>query len=1037
MRSAPRVLNIHPGQPFLATFARALLEGRVAPGLGAAAEPLALAGATIYVPTRRAARALAAELARHLPGPAVLLPKIVPLGSMEAIETGLLFEAGEGPVEGVPDAIDPIRRRLILMQLVHAWAKQLAFAITHVEDGAIRTDSSEALLVARAPAQAWSLAGDLAGLIDEMIVEGADWSRLQSLAPDEFDRYWSVTIEFLKIASRFWPEALAELQAVDPAERQRLLVDREIARLSAAADAPVIAIGSTGTNRATARLLAAIARLERGAVILPGLDKTMDEAAWTAIAGDEVRKAEPAAGHPQAALHRLLPILGVTRADVEDIGAPDPVLARRHDVLSQAFLPADVTESWPDYLRSVSPEAMSEALAGVAIVAAADEREEALALAICMREELETPGRTAALVTPDRALARRVRAELARWNIEIDDSGGEPLATSTYGVLARLALACVERPCMAAEWLALLAHPHARLGFRRGEIDRLSGLLEIAVLRGSEINRDAPLAMVQAARDAKGERAHPAVKRIRERDWDALAVLVERVVAALAPLRELSEGAPLAAFVAAHARTLAALTRAEDGAQPAFDESRQVFDAVFANLAEHAPADILFRPADYGALVDQVAREEIVRGPVCAHPRLKILGLLESRLVDADLMLLAGLDETIWPPQTETGAFLNRPMRAELGLTPPERRIGQTAHDFVQALGARHVVVSRAAKRGGAPTVPSRFLQRLQALAGDVYAECQARGDRLLEYARRLDRPETVAPTPRPRPRPPLALRPTSLGVTAVEKLRRDPYEIFAQRILGLSPLEDLGAEPGAREAGTQLHAVLGEFVARWAGAPLPADAHRELCALARARLAILLENPDYRAFQWPRIEAGLGHWLEWERGRRAGVERTAVETSGELAIRLDDGSVFTLNGTADRIDILAEGGCEIVDYKSGRIPSQREIKANFAPQLPLEAAMVARGAFAQVGAREVRDAVHVKVGADAPIRPESVAKDRPLVDVANEAYDGLLELLNQFRDENTPYLARPYPQFASRYSDYDHLARVKEWSAGGEGGEE
>ena len=1039
MARTPHVLTIHPGAPFLATFAERLLKGDIINAIGPNMAPLDFAAATIYVPTRRAARALSSELIRRLPGPAVLLPKIVPLGHLESIETGLLFDAGDGPVEGVPDAIGAIERRMILMRLVHAWAAQLAHAITHFEGDEIKTDSSEALLVARAPAQAWHLAGDLAALIDEMIVEDADWSKLQNLAPHDFDRYWAVTIRFLDIASKNWPLILQARDKIDAATRQRLLVDREIARLARdGAGAPVIAIGSTGTNRATARLLAAIARLEQGAVVLPGLDCALDDAAWRLIEGDADKGVDPAASHPQAALHRLLPVLQVSRDDVKELGAPDAALKARLGLLGEAFRPADTTESWASYVAQLGSDQLDAALQGVDLIVAADEREEALTLALTMRKALEEPGVIAALVTPDRALARRVRAELARWDITIDDSGGEPLATSSFGVLARLTLACVERPCMPAEWLALLAHPLVRLGLPRADVERLTGLLEIAVLRGVMTDRDKPLDMVAAARVLAADRhAHPAAKRISDTDWNALTDLVARLHGALAPLHTLARETSLATWIGAHRQTLTAFVAASEQDATPTDESFDVFEALFTELADKSNPDIAFRAVDYSAMVDLVTREEVVRGPVRAHPRLKILGLLEARLISADIMLLAGLDETIWPPQTQSGAFLNRPMRAELGLSAPERRIGQTAHDFTMAMGAARVVISRAAKRGGAPTVPSRFLQRLEALAGESFAPCKQRGDDLLALARKLDRPAAIAPIRRPEPRPPLEQRPKRLSVTEIETMRRDPYTIYARHILELKPLEDIGAEPGAREAGTQLHDVIGQFTAQHRSGDLPPDALAQLQKLAQEKLGLLLDNADYRAFQWPRIEAGLARWLEWETERRGGVTRSEIELRGELAIRLDD-ATFKLSGYADRIDVLASGECEIIDYKTGRVPTDSEIKAGFAPQLPLEAAMVRRGAFASIGQMEVRDAMHVKIGNADQIEARTVAKNTNIREVADKALEGMIELLTQFQKEDTPYLARPYPQFASRFSDYDHLARVKEWSSGGgdEGGE-
>ena len=1040
MARTPHVFTIPSSVNFLATFAEQLIAGDIVDAIKPPLDPLALASATIYVPTRRAARALREELIRKLAGPALLLPKIVPLGHMESIETSLLFET-DGPVEGVPDAMTPIERRLILMQLVHKWAVQLGTAITRYENGAIQTDGREPLLVAQAPAQAWHLAGDLAALIDEMIVEDADWKKLEHLAPENFDLYWLITIDFLKIASQMWPQIRQERGLIDAAMRQRLLVDHEIVRLQNADPRhPVIAVGSTGTNRATARLLAAIARLENGAVVLPGLDKTLDDEAWALIDGDKARKIEPSAGHPQAALHRLLPILQIERRAVFERGTPDAALATRMQLLTEAFRPADTTDRWPAFLQALKPADLAQALDDMTMIIAADEREEALTLALCMRKALhDNADTTIALVTPDRALARRVQAELKRWKIDIDDSGGEPLASSPYGVLARLSLACADEPCMPVEWLALLAHPLVRLGYARADLEKLTGLLEIGVLRGVSSLRDRPLEMVEAARLAAADHyAHPACKRISDGQWEELAGLVTRLCTALAPLHELPAQAPLAECIARHRACLTALVSQGAGEAAYFDESFDSFEQVFGEIALKAQAEPLFRRTDYAALADFIMREAIVRGPARAHPRLKILGLLEARLIQADLMIVAGLDETIWPPQVETGAFLNRPMRAELGLTPPERRIGQTAHDFVQALGTRHVIISRATKRGGAPTVPSRFLQRFEALVGEAFAPAHRKGDALLDLARRLDRPAVSRALGRPEPRPDLELRPASLSITEIETLRRDPYAIYARHILKILPLEDLGALPGAREAGTQLHDIFSDFVQRHEKGALPPSARDDLLALAQEKLADLMEDPNYRAFNWPRIEMGLYEWLKWEEARRAELVESKVELSGKLSITLEDQSIFILRGKADRIDLTKSGEADIIDYKSGSISTKEMIKVGFAPQLPLEVKMVESGAFKIFGKMPVRDAMHIKIGSKDPIKPESIAKPGDFRDVVESNFVGMQVLLNQFRKADTPYLARPLPQYASRFGRYDHLARVKEWSAGAgdEGGE-
>ena len=403
--------------------------------------------------------------------------------------------------------------------------------------------------------------------------------------------------------------------------------------------------------------------------------------------------------------------------------------------------------------------------------------------------------------------------------------------------------------------------------------------------------------------------------------------------------------------------------------------------------------------------------------------------------------MLAGLDETVWPPAGVTDAFLNRAMRAELKPSSPDRRIGQTAHDFAQGFGAPEVILTRAKKRGGAPTTPSRFLQRMEALAGaEIFAPLRERGQAWLELARRIDESPPEKPLGRPAPRPPLALRPTKLSVTRIETLRRDPYAIYAEFILELLPLPPLDADLGPREIGNALHAALEAFGLAFPDGPLPENARDILMAAAREKLAAFADDAEFQAFRWPRLEQGLDAYLAFERQRRPDIEHIHVEKGGRLAITLDDGSTFDLTAKADRIEFMKDGTAVIVDYKTGDPPSIKAVRAGWSPQLTLEAAMESSGAFRDLPMREVSTAIYLPLGGGGK-KPRNLDDPKePFGDLVCEHFDQLVGLLNHFRLEKHGYPARPFPQFAARYNDYDHLARTREWSASGDdssGGEE
>ena len=822
-----------------------------------------------------------------------------------------------------------------------------------------------------------------------------------------------------------WPSAASSTGR----KRIALLIEDEIKALEGSRRGPTIIAGSTGANRATARLIAAIARAPQGAVVLPGLDLNLDDRSWAMIGASEDASLG-LAGHPQALLHRLIGAIGVRREDVTTLGAPAPVFEARSAFLSEALRPAESTDLWRERGWTLSPLALATAFQGVTIIAADNETEEGLALATAMREALETPGKTAALVTPDPSIARRVATELARWGIEVEDSAGRTLAQSPAGVLARLILeAAIE--FTPRSFLALLAHPAARFGRSLKQVEPATRALELAVFRAVPIaSLDDLERGFAAARAAADDRhAHPAIRRLGEIDRKAAEALARDVASTLASLRALGLSASLRDCLAQHRTAIAATVAGPHGSTedgPGFEQLTQLMD----EWSEAAVGTFPTALNEYAALFDDALTATRAPPAGGGHPRLQILGLLEARLLSFDRVLLAGLDETVWPPAVETDAFLNRPMRAALGLSAPERRIGQTAHDFVSALGAREAILSRAKKRGGQPTVASRFLQRMAAAAGPLaMKEPEERGELYLAFARALDRPADFQPQRRPAPRPAVELRPKALSVTRIETLRRDPYAIYAEYILRLKTLEAVEREIGPRETGMAWHATLQQFIEAYPSGALPPEARDRLLSMARACFALLSDDPAF-ALHWPNIEKGLDFFLAFERDTRGLVTQAWVERQGAIAVPLASGTPFKLSARADRIDFLQSGGARLIDYKSGAPPIAKDVKAGFSPQLTLEAAMLQRGGFEGLPALKTAQAIYLKLGgATGGEEKHAGGKSEKILELAEQHFAGLKMLLEAFACEDTPYLSRPFPKFAPRFSDYDHLARVKEWS--------
>jgi ATP-dependent helicase/nuclease subunit B len=1043
MLHAPRVFNIPASAPFLPTLVGAFLKGRLVPGLEAARDPLALAGATIYLPTRRACR-LARDVFLDVSGrAAAILPRIIPIGDIDEDEI-VFSQAAAGDIGqaalDLPDALAGLERRLLLTRLISAWAARLA-----------PDQKDETPLVANRPASALALADDLARLIDDMAMRGVPWDRLDDLVPDHLDRYWQLTLDFLKIARDAWPQLLAERGMIEAAVRRDALIKAEAARLSRHGG-PVIAAGSTGSIPATADLIAAVAKLPQGAVVLPGLDTDLDDPSWQRIAGGREgdQRFPPVAGHPQFAMQALLSHIGIAREAVEPLAPIHQSPAckgagGRERLLSEAFRPADASDLWR--ARTLDPGFAAHAeraLAELSFVEAANTEEEALAIAIALREAVGEPGKTAALITPDRSLARRVLAALARWNVAVDDSGGDALADTPGGVFARLAAqACIAQLAPVA-LLALLKHPLLRLEANEGAHARAISALERAALRGPRPRPGSAgiagaLATLRDELDKLGRKEksdlHPSDPRTRLKGYelDAAGELIAKLRAALAPLEGLDAGPhSLREIATRHRMIVTALSADSGGAPAAFTGAdgaalAEMLDAIEASVPA---ADLLVPLADYPDLFGAAMADRMVRRPERGGVRVRILGLLEARLTVSDRRVLGGLNEGTWPPEAHGDAWLSRPMRLALGLDLPERRIGLSAHDFAQLMGAREVILTRAAKLAGAPTVASRFVQRLAAVAGDRWLGVCKRGEGYLAWARDLDRPaQPPRPAPRPAPTPPVEVRPTRLSVTEIEHWLRDPYTIYAKHILRLFPLEPIDMPPGAADRGTVIHGAIGDFTQAFAKA-LPEDALAQLEELGRKHFSALDDIPEAKAFWWPRYLRIARWFANWERERRPEIAALHAEIRGEIEIPLGS-RILRLSARADRIERRATGYA-ILDYKTGTLPTAPQVACGLSPQLTLEGAILRAGKFPDIPPGPIEELIYVSLKGGDPIGNEvslNFTGSSPDAE-AEKALQRLTAVARRFEDPATPYRSRERPMWRRRaYGDYDHLARVKEWS--------
>lgn len=1040
-----RVFSVPVSVPFLRTIVSALLDGRLVDGFEARNEPARLADATLYLPTRRAMRVVREIFLDEMKADAVVLPRIVALGDIDEDELAFADESeqfsGATPLE-IPPRLGELERRLTLAQLVAAWAKGPVLAP----------------LVVGGPASTLALAGNLARLIDDMVTRGVDWSALDGLVPDNLDRYWQHSLEFLRIARIAWPGHLAEINRIEPAARRDLLIAAEAKRLTAHPHGPVIAAGSTGSMPATAKFLHAVASLPHGAVVLPGLDTDLDDDAWRTIGGvrDSLGKfaEHPASNHPQYAMHALLERFGIKRSDVEILQPPAD--GGRDLLASESMRPSAKTEVWHDRLKQ--PDVAAKIAGGMkhlAVVEAPNPEMEALAIAIAMREARHLD-KSAALVTPDRALARRVMAALTRWDLTFDDSGGDVLMETSAGVFARLAAEAATKGLEPPTLLAMLKHPLCRLGRLPGAWKTAIERLELAVLRGTrppagtagllrEFNRfREELAKLWRSEVSALHHAEPRA-RLKPEDLDRIQALIDALQKALAPIESLASSKPFdfAELAHRHREIMIELSRDEQGIPLAFEEREGLALAgAFDDLLRGGTTSGLMVPlSDYAEVFQTAFGDRAVRRRDKPGARLQIYGPLESRLMQADRIIVSGLIEGVWPPAPRIDPWLSRPMRHELGLDLPERRIGLSAHDFAQLLGGGEVILTHSAKAGGAPAVASRFLHRLEAVAGDELWKTAIRaGEKYVQFASALDQPSEVTPIKQPEPRPPRATRPLKMSVTAIEDWLRDPYTIYAKHILRLDALDPVDMPLSAADRGSAIHDALGEFTETFA-AHLPDDPARVLRAIGEKYFAPLMERPEARALWWPRFQR-IAHWFgEWETARRGAIEAITAETRGEISIKLDNERSFRLSARADRIERRQGSGYAILDYKTGQPPTGKQVRMGLSPQLTLEAAILREGGFPDIDAgASVSQLVYVRLSGNNPPGEERILElkykqgdePQPPDTAAAETRTKLEALIRAFEDENQPYTSLNLPMWTNRYGAYDDLARIKEWSAAG-----
>lgn len=935
--------------------------------------PEDVAKVEIFVNTRRMQRRLTSLFHE---GNALLLPRI-------RLVTDLGLDVG---LQDIPPAVAPLRRRLEVAQLVK---------------GLLDADPTLAAQTA-----AFDLADSLTALMGEMQGEGVPPEVIASLDVTDQSGHWQRALSFIQLVQRYFEDDTQP----DNEGRQRRVVEAQIARWAETPPThPIIVAGSTGSRGATSMFMQAVAKLPQGAVILPGVDMDLPTSVW-----DMLDPKDGAEDHPQYRFKTFCDALGIPISDLS-LWQPKPAkCADRTALISLSLRPAPVTDQWIKDGPALGD--LLAATSGMTLIEAPTPRAEADAIAVRLRQAVED-GKTAALITPDRMLTRQVTAALDRWDITPDDSAGLPLQLTAPGRFLRHVADLLCEPLDSELLLVILRHPLCNSdGSDRGQHNLHTNALEL------ELRRNGPPFPTRASltkwADSKSDR-YP--DRRAWADW-VCDVLLEL---------NTPDSRDLEDFITLHWQITEQLAAGPNSAEsgelwkkPAGREALRVM----SELKNHADAGGELSPREYRQLLGSVLTAGEVRDRDKGHPHVLIWGTLEARVQSADLVILAGLNEGTWPEASAPDPWLNRPLRMQAGLLLPERRIGLSAHDYQQAVCAPNVVLSRAIRSDEAETVPSRWVNRLTNLLGglpdkggpDCLIAMRDRGRVLLSMADAIASPtNTVSPAARPSPAPPTSARPTQLSVTQIKTLIRDPYAIYANKILKLKSLDPLSHSAGAPLRGNIVHDILERFIKDKID-PNDPTADDRLMTLADEVLLEQCPWPAVRALWRARIESFVPHFLAEEQKRQAFSANVDTEMWGELPLPKVG---FTLIGKADRIDLSDDGEALIYDYKTGKAPTEKQQK-EFDKQLLLEAAMVERGAFKSLGAVRTKAAIYIGLGSDLKDQPAPL-DDAP----THETLTRFEDFIAKWMDPTKGYTSRRANETLTFDGNYDHLARYGEWA--------
>ncbi len=958
-----KVFNI----PAHANFLRSLAAGVIRM---ADEKRIALEDFVILLPNRRSCSSLAQEFLQQSGRQALLLPKLTPLGDIDGEELQLMDNLS------LPSSIPVFERSAILAQWIKEWFAQKGETLSQ--------------------SQCWGLAESLGDLLHQIYIEDIPWSKLSSLVDIDYAAHWQEITLFLDYFAERWEKWLEESKLIDPARRELLLLRRQAEYWANNPPAhPIIAAGSTGSVHATADLLNTIAKLSNGQVILAGLDKHLDSSLWKDLP----------ASHPQFYLARLLSKFELLPGDVADwpyLGKKTGDSGAKELFWSAAMRPQ--SEAWS--ARRLNADCAAQ----ITRIDTRNAEEEARVIALLLRETLEEKGKTAALVTPDMTLSVKVAALLRRFGLEIENSAGQSLARTGAGRLLSLSVRLWGKPFRHAAFLAFFKHPLVATPPSDESIDPVLRLEKEYLRSGrQEFLAQSDYAGLLAALE-------------RAKAPDSVIAFMKEFLCHAEPmlLHAAREKSDCRDILQDQMRFLDALSQKSCWLGRDGEAALKLCEDLLASADKIGVIGL----ADYGEFFETILQKTLLRPQAGEHPLLKIWGPLESRLQSVDRLILSGLNEGVWPPRPDQDPWMSRQMREDFGLTSRERRIGQSAHDFVQGiLGSKEVFLTRAARQGGQPMVESRFLSRFDALlnAQGMPRPNQEKSARYVAMAEQWNAPQRLIKLPPPRPSPAAKFLPKQFSYSAADLLRRDPYAFYGKYILCLKPLAGLNVAVDKMLWGTLVHEAV----------KAAAKSKKALSLIAAQTLSPFNDHPAIIAFYRRRLESVLEYFLDQYQTECQNISKSLYEEEAEGIIPISaSGRQFDLYAKLDRLDILKNEKVRIVDYKTGELPTEKSVLSGSSAQLALQSAVYLRGGISLDKILPIEEMAYYRLNIDPQKNEAQRYTGQDFAKSADEAIERLKSLIESYCAPGAVYFSEPFGSKLARNPDYRHLSRILEWGS-------